>query len=266
MAKKIRENRKKTSLAEGFLDGEEDVSVTPEDTQPEVDGDSDDEIEQEDAPVEDDDRDISDDPADDEPVEDNELEDEHSDEQSSDETEDDGVAKDAEEKNIDLQDTMQSLIAAVQALTDQINKQKDDSTGKDAESADDTVESEADANDDFSDDDYDSDAEGEENDETEDDSDAEYEGDDAEETDDTEEETSDESSDETKSEAWNHYAKFGRLLNEKSGSLIGMVQHNRFDMLEPYIMAVVESKIHERVEGAKKEFRMKAFNRKYSES
>lgn len=247
MAKKIRENRKKTSLAEGFLDGEEDVSVTPEDTQPEVDSDSDDEIEQED-----DDRDISDDPADDEPVEDDELEDEQSDEQSSDETEDDGVAKDAEEKNVDLQDTMQSLIAAVQALTDQINKQKDDSTGEDGESADDTVESEADANDDFSDDDSDSDAE--------------YEGDDAEETDDTEEETSDESSDETKSEAWNHYAKFGRLLNEKSGSLIGMVQHNRFDMLEPYIMAVVESKIHDRVEGAKKEFRMKAFNRKYGES
>lgn len=260
MAKKIRENRKKTSLAEGFLDGEEDVNVTPEDTQPEAREDDAVEGEEElaDEPADDEEHDISDDPSeDDEPTEsddDDELDD------ADEGGEDDG------ERQEDLQDTMQSLITAVQALTDQINKQK---ASDDGAAENDSAEEDAPVEDDeITDDSADEESEGEET--ADDDSDAEYEGDDADETSEEEtsdegEETSDEETDETKSEAWNHYAKFGKLLHEKSGSLIGMLQHNRFDALEPCIMAVVESKIHDRVEGAKKEFRMEAYNRKFSE-
>jgi len=247
MAKKISDkNRKKASLSEGFLDGEEEVTVTPEDAQPE-------DTTEDDVPPEDGgeegDGDISDegDP------------DGDGDEGDAEATDDEaGVEKDPEEQQEDLQDTMQTLITAVQALTDQIAKQNGDGEeggeGEPAEGGDETAE----GGDDFTDDDSEFEGGDEEG---EGDDDAEFEGGDE----GGEESSEEETTDETKSEAWNHFAKQGMPLNENSGYMIGKILSGRFDKLEPFVMAIVEQKIHDRVEGAKKEFRTQAYNKQYGE-
>lgn len=266
MAKKFSiKNRKKASLSEGFLDGEEEVSVTPEDTQPEVD------VEDEPSEESDDDADIDDSEDDnidisDEDDYDDEPSDEEDDEPSDEEA---GVEKEPEEQQNDLQDTMQTLITAVQALTDQLAKKND---------ADAPAKAETDEPADNSDDEIVDDSEFEGDDENaDDDSDAEFEGGDesSDENSDenSDEETSDESSDknddettdETKSEAWNFFAKRGKPLHENSGYMIGKILAGRFDKLEPFIMAIAKQKIQNRIEGAKKEFRTEAYNRQYGE-
>lgn len=255
MAKKISDatNRKKASLSEGFLDGEEEVTTTAEDVQPDEAASED---EGEPAPEGDgEEGDISDegDPDGDGEEGDGEASDEEA-----------GVEKDPEEQEQDLQDTMQTLITAVQALTDQISKQN----GGDEEGGDEGGEGEGDdefAGDDdaeFSDEGGEEGGEGEGEGEGEDDSDAEFEGDDeGEGEDDSDAEF--EGGDETKSEAYNYFAKFGMPLNENSGYLMGKIINGRFDKLEPFVMAIVEQKIHDRIEGAKKEFRTEAYNAKY---
>ena len=151
---------------------------------------------------------------------------------------------------------MQTLITAVQALTDRIAKQNEG--GGDEGGEGDDAEFSDDGDIEFSDEGGEEGGEGEG--EGEDDSDAEFEGDDEGE-DDSDAEF--EGGDETKSEAYNYFAKFGMPLNENSGYLMGKIINGRFDKLEPFVMAIVEQKIHDRIEGAKKEFRTEAYNAKY---
>ena len=47
--------------------------------------------------------------------------------------------------------------------------------------------------------------------------------------------------------------------------MIGKILSGRFDKLEPFVMAIVEQKIKNRIDGAKKEFRTEAYNRQYGE-
>jgi len=239
MAKKQQKaTRRKTNLYEGFLDGAEDEVKTPEEAPVET-------SEEEGAEGAEEENDIAEEPLGDDELDgngDGEADDAASNEEA-------GVEPEGSEAEDNLQDTLQTLITAVQGLTDQIAKQNgeggdDESTGDDdsagAETSDEeTAEPEED----------DSDFEGDEE-TSEESSDEES----------SEEESSDEESsdDETTNEMLKPFYKRGKMLHEDSSYLLGKLEHYRFDKLEPVIMAIAESKIRRRIEGAKSQFRQEA--------
>lgn len=243
MAKKQQKaTRRKTNLYEGFLDGADDEVKTPEEAPVET-------SEEEGAEGAEEENDIAEEPIDDSELDgngDGEADDAASDEEA-------GVEPEGSEAEDNLQDTLQTLITAVQGLTDQIAKQNgeggdDESTGDDdsagAETSDEeTAEPEED----------DSDFEGDE--ETSEESSDEESSEESGEEESSDEESSD---DETTNEMLKPFYKRGKMLHEDSSYLLGKLAHYRFDKLEPIIMAIVESKIRRRIEGAKTQFRQEA--------
>lgn len=243
MAKKQQKaTRRKTNLYEGFLDGAEDEVKTPEEAPVET-------SEEEGAEGAEEESDIAEEPVGDDELDgngDGEADDAASDEEA-------GVEPEGSEAEDNLQDTLQTLITAVQGLTDQIAKQNgeggdDESTGDDdsagAETSDEeTAEPEED----------DSDFEGDE--ETSEESSDEESSEESSEEESSDEESSD---DETTNEMLKPFYKRGKMLHEDSSYLLGKLAHYRFDKLEPVIMAIVESKIRRRIEGAKTQFRQEA--------
>lgn len=247
--------RKKISLSEGFLDGDEDSIKTAESAPAEEEASEEGSEEGE--------SDISDEVG--EGDEDLDSDGDGEADEFEGDGEDAGVEEEEPEEEQDLKDTMQSLITAVQELTDKIAKQNGEGEeGSEDSGSDDTASEDDDfGGDDTASEDDDSDFEGDEE-SSEESSD---EGSEEESSDEgSEEESSEESSDdETKSEAYNFFAKAGRPLNEKSNYLIGKIAAGRYDLLEEPIMAIVRSKIKQRIEGAKKEFRAQAYKEKYGE-
>lgn len=243
MAKKQQKaTRRKTNLYEGFLDGAEDEVKTPEEAPVET-------SEEEGAESAEEESDIAEEPVGDDELDgngDGEADDAASDEEA-------GVEPEGSEAEDNLQDTLQTLITAVQGLTDQIAKQNgeggdDESTGDDdsagAETSDEeTAEPEED----------DSDFEGDE--ETSEESSDEESSEESSDEESSDEESSD---DETTNEMLKPFYKRGKMLHEDSSYLLGKLAHYRFDKLEPVIMAIVESKIRRRIEGAKTQFRQEA--------
>ena len=57
----------------------------------------------------------------------------------------------------------------------------------------------------------------------------------------------------------------GMALNEDSPYMIGKIYQNRFDKLEPIIMGIVKTKLRNRIDGARTEFRAQAFKQTYGE-
>lgn len=239
MAKKQQKaTRRKTNLYEGFLDGAEDEVKTPEEAPVET-------SEEEGAESAEEESDIAEEPVGDDELDgngDGEADDAASDEEA-------GVEPEGSEAEDNLQDTLQTLITAVQGLTDQIAKQNgeggdDESTGDDDSAGAETSDEET--------------AEPEED-------DSDFEGDEETSEESSDEESSDEESsdeessdDETTNEMLKPFYKRGKMLHEDSSYLLGKLAHYRFDKLEPVIMAIVESKIRRRIEGAKTQFRQEA--------
>lgn len=244
MAKKQQKaTRRKTNLYEGFLDGAEDEVKTPEEAPVET-------SEEEGAEGAEEENDIAEEPVGDDELDgngDGEADDAASDEEA-------GVEPEGSEAEDNLQDTLQTLITAVQGLTDQIAKQNgeggdDESTGDDDSAGAETSDEET-AEPEEDDSDFEGDEETSEESSDEESSDEES----------SDEESSDEESsdDESTNEMLKPFYKRGKMLHEDSSSLLGKLAHYRFDKLEPIIMAIVESKIRRRIEGAKTQFRQEA--------
>lgn len=247
--KKVKDTRKKALLSEGFLDGDEDVVKTADAAEPEVE-----ETEG------DDETDISDEGGEGDEDLDSDGDGEADEYEGDSEDSDAGVEEEEPEEEQDLKDTMQSLITAVQALTDKIEKQNsgDSEEGGEEASEDDDFGGEEETADETADED--SDFEGDE--ESSDEESSEEESSDEESSDDSDEESSD---DGETSEAYRFYSKPGRQLSEKSNYMIGKIASGRIDKLEEAIIAIAKSKIKQRIEGAKKEYRARIFTAKFGE-
>lgn len=61
--------------------------------------------------------------------------------------------------------------------------------------------------------------------------------------------------DETKTEAYRENKKFGNLLNSNTGSVIGIVESGKLYKLDEMLMTIVQTKIRQRIDEAKKELK-----------
>lgn len=275
MARTQAKNRKKVSLSEGFLDGEEEEIQTAETTAPEVPPEDD----PTNIPDEDPENDISDEPEGDVPPEDTPADDTPA--ATEDET---GVESGREETAQETLDALQTLTANIQELTAAVKDLKDqqaagaEEPAADAGFDDTTTLEEPPAEGDTSDISGDEggeetststeggeetsteggEGEGGKGESTEDNTD--FEGDEGGEGEETSEETS------TTAEALiKSFTEPGKQLNENGPTLIGKVYNYRMDKLEPIVMGIVKSKIRNRIEGARKEFRAQAYKDQYGE-
>ena len=274
MARTQAKNRKKVSLSEGFLDGEEEEIQTAETAAPEVPPEDD----PTNIPDDDPETDISDEPEEgDVPPEDTPADDTPA--ATEDET---GVESGREETAQETLDALQTLTANIQELTAAVKDLKDQQAAGAEEPAadagfDDTPLEEPPAEGETSDlsgeeggeetssteggeetSTEGGEGEGGEGESTEDNTD--FEGDEGGEGEETSEETS------TTAEALiKSFTEPGKQLNENGPTLIGKVYNYRMDKLEPIVMGIVKSKIRNRIEGARKEFRAQAYKDQYGE-
>lgn len=249
-----KKNRKKLSLSEGFLDGEEAPIQSPENTEPE--------LPEEGVPANDD---PENDPAE-EPVEGGEPAPEGTSEEShAEETGVEGASDDDVQR--DQLDALQTLTTAVQELTQQIKdmqaNQEQSAEPAEPAPAEPALEEPA------------AEPEGEpEGGEPE----GEPASEDGEEKPakshddfDGEEENSEEDENELPPESatvesvMKELCEPGKILNENSKYMTGKIYQHRFDKLEPIIMALVKAKIKNRVDGARKEFRAQVFQQQYGD-
>lgn len=268
MAKKQIKNRKKISLSEGFLDGEEELTKTAEEVTPE--------LPQEDDPdnvASSDDTDPDIDPAEEPGTDDTFPEEEGEEETGVEET---GVESGEEETAKDTLDAIQTLTTAVQELT-----QKIDNMNAAQQPAEEPIEAEPSLEEPPADDDGFAEEGGEEtsSEETSEEGGSEEGGEGEEEggeesgTEDedfsgSEDGSSEESSEEegTTSESLiKAFTEPGMALNEDSPYMIGKIYQNRFDKLEPIIMGIVKTKLRNRIDGARTEFRAQVFKETYGE-
>lgn len=255
-----KKNRKKLSLSEGFLDGEEAPIQSPENTEPE--------LPEEGVPANDD---PENDPAE-EPVEGGEPAPEEgtSEESHAEETGVEGASDDDVQR--DQLDALQTLTTAVQELTQQIkdmqaNQEQAAEPAAEPAPAEPALEEPA------------AEPEGEpEGGEPEGEPEGEPASEDGEEKPakshddfDGEEENSEEDENELPPESatvesvMKELCEPGKILNENSKYMTGKIYQHRFDKLEPIIMALVKAKIKNRVDGARKEFRAQVFQQQYGD-
>lgn len=268
MAKKQIKNRKKISLSEGFLDGEEELTQTAEEVAPELPQEDDPENVEPSEPNDDIEPDV--DPAE-EPDTDDTVPAEEDKEETGVET---GVESE-EETSKDTLDAIQTLTTAVQELSQKI----DDMNTASQEPAEEPIEAEP-ALEEPAEDEGDEETSSEETSEegeseesgSEENSSEESSEEGGEESgnededfagsDDSSEESSEE--EETTSESLiKSFTEPGKALNEDSSYLIGKIYHNRFDKLEPIIMGIVKAKLRNRIDGARTEFRAQSFKQTY---
>lgn len=265
MARTQAKNRKKVSLSEAFLDGEEEEIQSTETVAPEV------------PPEDDPENDISDEPENsDVPPEEPAAEEPAS---TEDET---GVQSGREETAQETLDALQTLTANIQELTAAVKDLKDqqaaggeepaaepslDDTPLEEPTGDGTSELPPEGGEETSteggeggEETSTEGGEGGEGDEKSTESNSDFEGDNS----DGEEETSEETS--TTAEALiKSFTAPGKQLNENGPTLIGKVYNYRMDKLEPIVMGIVKTKIRNRIEGARKEFRAQAYKDQYGE-
>jgi hypothetical protein len=268
MAKKQIKNRKKISLSEGFLDGEEELTQTAEEVTPELPPEDD-----PDNVVPNDDTDPDVDPAE-EPGTDDTVPEEGGEEETG--VEETGVEGGEEETAKDTLDAIQTLTTAVQELT-----QKIDDMNAAQQPAEEPIEAEPSLEEPPADDDGFAEEGGEEtsSEETSEEGGSEEGGEGGEEGGEesgtseedfsgSEDGSSEESSEEegTTSESLiKAFTEPGMALNEDSPYMIGKIYQNRFDKLEPIIMGIVKTKLRNRIDGARTEFRAQAFKETYGE-
>ena len=247
MAKKQIKNRKKISLSEGFLDGEDELTQTAEEVTPELPPEDDpDNV----VPTDDTDPDV--DPAE-EPGTDDTVPEEGGEEETG--VEETGVEGGEEETAKDTLDAIQTLTTAVQELT-----QKIDDMNAAQQPAEEPIEAEPSLEEPSADDDGFAEEGGEEGGEESGTEDEDFSG--------SEDGSSEESSEEegTTSESLiKAFTEPGMALNEDSPYMIGKIYQNRFDKLEPIIMGIVKTKLRNRIDGARTEFRAQAFKQTYGE-
>lgn len=260
MAKKQIKNRKKTSLSEGFLDGEEELTKTAEEVAPELPQEDDPENAE---PIDDIEPDVD-------PAEEPDTDDINPAEDDEDETGVETGVEGEEETAKDTLDAIQTLTTAVQELSQKI----DDMNTASQEPAEEPIEAEP-ALEEPAEDEGDEETSSEETSEegeSEESSSEESSEEGGEEsgtededfagTDDSSEESSEEK--ETTSESLiKSFTEPGKALNEDSPYLIGKIYHNRFDKLEPIIMGIVKAKLRNRIDGARTEFRAQSFKQTY---
>jgi hypothetical protein len=261
MAKKQIKNRKKISLSEGFLDGEEELTKTAEEVTPELPPEDD-----PDNVVSTDDNDPDVDPAEEPSADDAVPEDRGEEETGIEET---GVEGGEEETAKDTLDAIQTLTTAVQELT-----QKIDDMNAAQQPTEETIEAEPSLEEPPADDDGFAEEDDEEtsSEETSEEGGSEEGSEEGGEESDTSEEdysgSEDGSSEEegTTSESLiKAFTEPGMALNEDSPYMIGKIYQNRFDKLEPIIMGIVKTKLRNRIDGARTEFRTQAFKETYGE-
>ena len=259
MAKKQIKNRKKISLSEGFLDGEDELTQTAEEVTPELPPEDDpDNV----VPTDDTDPDV--DPAE-EPGTDDTVPEEGGEEETG--VEETGVEGGEEETAKDTLDAIQTLTTAVQELT-----QKIDDMNAAQQPAEEPIEAEPSLEEPSADDDGFAEEGGEEETSSEGDESSEEGGEESGTEDEdfsgSEDGSSEESSEEegTTSESLiKAFTEPGMALNEDSPYMIGKIYQNRFDKLEPIIMGIVKTKLRNRIDGARTEFRAQAFKQTYGE-
>ena len=152
----------------------------------------------------------------------------------------------------ELKATIANLTAKIEELTDKVEANNSDETDEtedagefgdeeiDISSGEDELENEngEESNDSGSGEEYEDDSgSGEESEDEESGSDEDFEG------------------DETKSEAYNAFCKKGKILNSKSGSIIGKVMSGKLYELDESFVKVATSKIRQQIELKKKEFK-----------
>lgn len=264
MAKKQIKNRKKISLSEGFLDGEEELTQTAEEVTPDLPPEDD-----PDNVVPSDDTDPDVDPAE-EPGTDDTVPAEGGEEETG--VEETGVEGGEEEAAKDTLDAIQTLTTAVQELT-----QKIDNMNAAQQPAEEPTEAEPSLEEPPADDDgfakeggeeTSSEETSEEGGSEEDSEGGEESGTEDEDFSGSEDGSSEESSEEegTTSESLiKTFTEPGMALNEDSPYMIGKIYQNRFDKLEPIIMGIVKTKLRNRIDGARTEFRAQAFKQTYGE-
>ena len=260
MAKKQIKNRKKTSLSEGFLDGEEELTKTAEEVAPELPQEDDPENAE---PIDDFEPDVD-------PAEEPDTDDTDPAEDGEEETGVETGVEGEEETAKDTLDAIQTLTTAVQELSQKI----DDMNTASQEPAEEPIEAEP-ALEEPAEDEGDEETSSEETSEegeSEESSSEESSEEGGEESgtededfagsDDSSEESSEE--EETTSESLiKSFTEPGKALNEDSPYLIGKIYHNRFDKLEPIIMGIVKAKLRNRIDGARTEFRAQSFKQTY---
>lgn len=227
---------------EGFLDDEESEDLDAYDLTQNDEGDS----YVEDTPDQDAAEEGEDPDAEDDLVGDNDEEEPL--ETDDGETLDDGVSDEAPvDTNAQLADAIATLTQTVQQLSDKLTAEQEPAAEEPA--ADDLGGGDDFGDLDFGDDeggDEDSDEDSEED--EDDGSDEDFEGDE-----------DDDEEDDEKSEAYNANLKHGKLLNSKSGSLIGTLLSGKMYKLDEQILAVAKAKIRQRIEERKKAIRANGF-------
>ena len=265
MAKKQIKNRKKTSLSEGFLDGEEELTQTAEEVAPELPQEDDPENAEPSEPMDDIEPDVD-------PAEEPDTDDTDPAEEGEDETGVETGVEGEEETAKDTLDAIQTLTTAVQELSQKI----DDMNTASQEPAEEPIEaepaleeptedeSEEETSSEETSEESESEESGSEESSEEGSEESGTEDEDFAGSDDSSEESSEE--EETTSESLiKAFTKPGMALNEDSPYMIGKIYQNRFDKLEPIIMGIVKTKLRNRIDGARTEFRAQAFKQTYGE-
>ena len=263
MAKKQIKNRKKTSLSEGFLDGEEELTQTAEEVAPELPQEDDPENAEPSEPMDDIEPDVD-------PAEEPDTDDTDPAEEGEDETGVETGVEGEEETAKDTLDAIQTLTTAVQELSQKI----DDMNTDKQEPAEEPIEAEPALEEPAEDEDEEETSSEETSEESEsEESGSEESSEEGSEESGTEDEdfagsddSSEESSEEEETTSESLIKSFtepGKALNEDSSYLIGKIYHNRFDKLEPIIMGIVKAKLRNRIDGARTEFRAQSFKQTY---